>query len=54
VFAFPAGLYFLFREQTDQGIFVILYGITAVYFAVRPRHRAILPRAHSQPRLSRA
>lgn len=35
VFAFPAGLYFLFKEQTNEGIFIILYGVTSVYFAVR-------------------
>jgi len=33
VFLFPAGLYFCFRKLTDANIFVILYGITSVYFA---------------------
>jgi len=34
VFCFPAGLYFLFRDMTDGGIFLILYGVSSVYFAV--------------------
>jgi len=29
----PAGLYFCFKNLTDGSIFVILYGITSVYFA---------------------
>mmetsp|Transcript_22783 Transcript_22783/g.37492 ORF Transcript_22783/g.37492 Transcript_22783/m.37492 type:complete len:708 (+) Transcript_22783:69-2192(+) len=33
VFLFPAGLYFCFRKLTDANIFIILYGITSVYFA---------------------
>ena len=34
VFLFPAGLYFCFRKLSDANIFIILYGITSVYFAV--------------------
>jgi len=30
---FPAGLYFCFRKLSDANIFIILYGITSVYFA---------------------
>eukprot|EP00698_Gefionella_okellyi_P007423 TRINITY_DN180_c0_g1_i1.p1 TRINITY_DN180_c0_g1~~TRINITY_DN180_c0_g1_i1.p1 ORF type:complete len:745 (-),score=182.80 TRINITY_DN180_c0_g1_i1:412-2646(-) len=33
VFCFPAGLYFLFRDMTDEGMFLILYGVSSVYFA---------------------
>lgn len=33
VFLFPAGLYFCFRKLTDANIFLILYGISSVYFA---------------------
>jgi len=33
VFLFPTGLYFCFKNLTDANIFVILYGITSVYFA---------------------
>ena len=32
-FLFPAGLYFCFSHLTDHNIFIILYGIFAVYFA---------------------
>lgn len=31
---FPAGLYYCFSKLTDQNIFIILYGVTSVYFAV--------------------
>ncbi len=31
---FVVGLYFCFSKLTDQNIFIILYGITSVYFAV--------------------
>lgn len=34
VFLFPAGLYFCFKQLTDSNIFLILYGITSIYFAV--------------------
>ena len=34
VFLFPAGLYFCFAKLTDANIFIILYGVTAIYFAV--------------------
>jgi len=33
VFMFPAGLYFCFKELTDAKIFIIMYGITSIYFA---------------------
>jgi len=33
VFLFPVGLYFCFSNLTDVNIFLILYGITSVYFA---------------------
>jgi len=32
VIMFPVGLYYCFKELTDVNIFVILYGITSVYF----------------------
>lgn len=35
VFLFPVGLYFCFSKLTDANIFVILYGVTSIYFAVR-------------------
>jgi len=34
VFLFPVGLYFCFSKLTDANIFVILYGVTSIYFAV--------------------
>lgn len=34
VFLFPAGLYFCFNQLTDANIFIILYGVTSIYFAV--------------------
>lgn len=34
VFLFPAGLYFCFSQLTDSNIFIILYGVTSIYFAV--------------------
>ncbi|XP_061389391.1 dolichyl-diphosphooligosaccharide--protein glycosyltransferase subunit STT3A [Musca vetustissima] len=33
VFLFPAGLYFCFVKLTDANIFIILYGVTSIYFA---------------------
>lgn len=33
VFMFPVGLFFCFSKLTDQNIFIILYGLTSVYFA---------------------
>ncbi|XP_050539389.1 dolichyl-diphosphooligosaccharide--protein glycosyltransferase subunit STT3A [Daktulosphaira vitifoliae] len=33
VFLFPVGLYFCFKKLTDANIFVILYGVTSIYFA---------------------
>lgn len=33
VFLFPAGLYFCFNKLTDSNIFIILYGVTSIYFA---------------------
>jgi dolichyl-diphosphooligosaccharide--protein glycosyltransferase len=35
VFFFPVGLYYCFNRLTDANIFIICYGITSVYFAVR-------------------
>ena len=32
-FLFPAGLYYCFKTLTDHNIFIILYGVTSVYFA---------------------
>ena len=34
VFLFPAGLFFCFSQLTDANIFLILYGVTSIYFAV--------------------
>lgn len=33
VFLFPAGLYFCFKAPTDANIFIIMYGVTSIYFA---------------------
>lgn len=33
VFFFPAGLYFCFKKLTDANIFIIMYGVTSIYFA---------------------
>jgi len=33
VFMFPVGLYFCFKKLTDANIFIILYGVTSIYFA---------------------
>lgn len=33
VFLFPAGLYFCFARLNDANIFIILYGVTSIYFA---------------------
>uniref|UniRef100_A0A182N1A4 Dolichyl-diphosphooligosaccharide--protein glycosyltransferase subunit STT3A n=1 Tax=Anopheles dirus TaxID=7168 RepID=A0A182N1A4_9DIPT len=33
VFLFPAGLYFCFAKLSDANIFIILYGVTSIYFA---------------------
>ena len=33
VFLFPGGLYFCFEKLTDANIFIILYGVTSIYFA---------------------
>ncbi|XP_042895752.1 dolichyl-diphosphooligosaccharide--protein glycosyltransferase subunit STT3A [Parasteatoda tepidariorum] len=33
VFLFPVGLYYCFTKLTDVNIFIILYGITSIYFA---------------------
>ena len=32
-FLFPAGMYYCFKNLTDHNIFIILYGVFAVYFA---------------------
>merc|ERR1711976_52662 len=33
VFLFPVGLYVLCTKLTDAGIFMVMYGMTSVYFA---------------------
>jgi len=33
VFMFPVGLYYCFSQLTDANIFIIIYGITSIYFA---------------------
>lgn len=33
VFLFPVGLYFCFKKLSDANIFIILYGVTSIYFA---------------------
>lgn len=38
VFLFPAGLYFCFKQLTDANVFLILYGVTSIYFAVSPNN----------------
>eukprot|EP00742_Colponemidia_sp_Colp-10_P002221 GILJ01002375.1.p1 GENE.GILJ01002375.1~~GILJ01002375.1.p1 ORF type:complete len:708 (+),score=115.24 GILJ01002375.1:49-2172(+) len=32
-FMLPAGMYFCFKDMTDASIFLILYGVTSIYFA---------------------
>ena len=34
VFMFPVGLYYCFFKLTDANIFIIMYGVTSIYFAV--------------------
>lgn len=33
VFMFPVGLYYCFYKLTDANIFIIMYGVTSIYFA---------------------
>ena len=33
MFLFPAGIFICFRELRDEHVFIILYGVTASYFA---------------------
>ncbi|CAF0756855.1 unnamed protein product [Didymodactylos carnosus] len=33
VFMFPVGIYYCFKEITDANIFIIMYGMTSIYFA---------------------
>ncbi|KAL9257943.1 Dolichyl-diphosphooligosaccharide--protein glycosyltransferase subunit STT3B-like protein [Drosera capensis] len=33
LFLFPAGLYFCFKQLTDATIFIVMYGLTSMYFA---------------------
>lgn len=33
VFFFPAGVYFCFKKLTDANIFIVMYGVTSIYFA---------------------
>lgn len=34
VFMFPVGLYYCFSRLTDANIFIIMYGVSSIYFAV--------------------
>ena len=34
VFMFPVGLYYCFMKLTDANIFIVMYGVTSIYFAV--------------------
>ena len=34
VFMFPVGMYYCFSGLTDANIFIIMYGVTSIYFAV--------------------
>lgn len=34
MFLFPVGLYYCFIKLTDANIFIIMYGVTSIYFAV--------------------
>jgi len=38
VFMFPVGLYYCFSKLTDANIFIVMYGITSIYFAVSTVH----------------
>lgn len=33
LFLFPAGLYFCFKRLSDATIFIVMYGLTSMYFA---------------------
>ncbi|GAV03614.1 hypothetical protein RvY_14010 [Ramazzottius varieornatus] len=33
VFMFPVGMYYCFKKLTDGNIFIIMYGVTSIYFA---------------------
>uniref|UniRef100_A0A914D7U3 Dolichyl-diphosphooligosaccharide--protein glycosyltransferase subunit STT3A n=1 Tax=Acrobeloides nanus TaxID=290746 RepID=A0A914D7U3_9BILA len=33
VFTFPVGLYYCFKNLNDQNIFIVMYGVTSIYFA---------------------
>lgn len=41
VFMFPVGLYYCFYKLTDANIFIIMYGVTSIYFAVSV-HRPVI------------
>ena len=41
-FLFPAGMYYCFKNLNDHNIFIILYGVTSVYFAVRAQNDRFL------------
>ena len=41
-FLFPAGMYYCFKNLTDHNIFIILYGVTSVYFAVRITYNCMI------------
>ncbi len=34
MFMFPVGMYYCFSGLTDANIFIIMYGVTSIYFAV--------------------
>lgn len=50
VFLFPAGLYFCFSKLTDANIFIILYGVLSIYFAVSLNLMSFAVRSISQAR----
>uniref|UniRef100_A0A1I7X666 Dolichyl-diphosphooligosaccharide--protein glycosyltransferase subunit STT3A n=1 Tax=Heterorhabditis bacteriophora TaxID=37862 RepID=A0A1I7X666_HETBA len=42
VFTFPVGLYFCFKDLNDHNIFVIMYGVTSMYFSVSVQNDSLL------------
>lgn len=48
VFLFPVGLYFCFKNLNDANIFIIIYGVTSIYFAVSSFGICIQPLQHVQ------
>ena len=43
------GLYFCFTKLTDQNIFIILYGVTSIYFAVSCHSSRVKGRSKLRP-----